>query len=230
MTAAGSRREAEDGGADAGIVPAGESRIVLVRHGQTEYNREGRWQGSGADVPLNAAGRAEAARVAAALAERFAGGVAAVYTSDLERARETAAILAARLGLEAIDEPALRELSHGRWEGLTHAEVLERWPEEHAAYQASPYDVRRGGGDNYQDLARRLWPALEAIAERHRGEQVVAVSHGGPIRLALSTILDRPLIDRDELGVANGSWFEISRSPGGWALVQQGSQNDEASE
>jgi broad specificity phosphatase PhoE len=148
--------------------------------------------------------------------------VAAVYTSDLERARETAVILAARLGLEAIDEPALRELSHGRWEGLTHAEVLERWPEEHAAYQASPYDVRRGGGDNYRDLERRLWPALEAIAERHLGERVVAVSHGGPIRLALSTILERPLIDRDELGVANGSWFEIARSSTRWSVVASG--------
>jgi probable phosphoglycerate mutase len=222
MTAAGSRTEAEGGGADAGIVPAGQSRIVLVRHGQTDYNREGRWQGSGADVPLNDAGRAEAARVAAALAERFAGRVAAVYTSDLERARETAAILAARLGLEVIDEPALRELSHGRWEGLTHAEVLERWPDEHAAYQASPYDVRRGGGDSYRDLERRLWPALEAIAERHRGERVVAVSHGGPIRLALSTILDRPLIDRDELGVVNGSWFEIARSSAGWSVEASG--------
>jgi broad specificity phosphatase PhoE len=209
---------------DLRAVPPDQARIVLVRHGQTEYNREGRWQGSGTDVPLNAAGRAEAGRVATSLAERFGASVAAIYTSDLERARGTARILAARFGLEAIDEPGLRELSHGRWEGLTHAEVEARWPEEHAAYQADPYDVRRGGGDSYEDLERRLWPALDAMADRHRGERVVAVSHGGPIRLALSTILDRPLIDRDELGVANGSWFEIARSSGGWALVQQGSQ------
>ena len=201
---------------------ASESRIVLVRHGQTDYNREGRWQGSGADVPLNAVGRAEAERVAAALAERFEGRVAAIYTSDLERARGTARILAARFGLAAIDEPALRELSHGRWEGLTHEEVLARWPEEHAAYQADPYDWRRGGGDNYRDLERRLWPALDGMAERHRGERVVAVSHGGPIRLALSTILDRPLIDRDELGVANGSWFEIARSSTRWSVAASG--------
>jgi broad specificity phosphatase PhoE len=203
-------------------VNAAKSRIVLVRHGQTEYNREGRWQGSGADVPLNDVGLAEAERVAAALAERFGGRVAAIYTSDLERARGTARILAARFGLEAIDEPALRELSHGRWEGLTHAEVLERWPEEHAAYQADPYDVRRGGGDSYADLERRLWPALEAMADRHRGQRVVAVSHGGPIRLALSKILHRPLTDRDALGVTNGSWFEIARSPAGWSVEASG--------
>jgi broad specificity phosphatase PhoE len=202
-----------------------ESRIVLVRHGQTEYNREGRWQGSGSDVALNDAGRAEAGRVADALADRFDGDVAAVYTSDLERARETARILAARLGVEVVDDAALRELSHGRWEGLTHAEVEARWPAELAAYQADPVHVRRGGGDSYQDLEARVCPELERLADRHRGERIVAVSHGGPIRLALSRILERPLTDRDGLGVVNGSWFEVSRSSGGWSLVQRGGRD-----
>ena len=200
-------------------VPADETRIVLVRHGQTEFNREDRWQGSGSDVPLNDAGRAEALQLAAALAERYAGRVAAVYTSNLERARETARIVADRLGVEVVDEPALRELSHGRWEGLTHEEVLTRWPKEHAEYQADPYHVRRGGGDSYQDLEARVWPALERLAERHRGERIVAVSHGGPIRLALSRILHKPLTDRDALGVVNGAWFEVARAPQGWSLV-----------
>ena len=199
-----------------------ESRIVLVRHGQTEYNREGRWQGSGSDVALNDAGRAEAGRVADALADRFDGDVAAVYTSDLERARETARILAARLGVEVVDDAALRELSHGRWEGLTHAEVEARWPAELAAYQADPVHVRRGGGDSYQDLEARVCPELERLTDRHRGERIVAVSHGGPIRLALSRILERPLTDRDGLGVVNGSWFEVSRSPAGWSLEASG--------
>jgi broad specificity phosphatase PhoE len=196
--------------------------MVLVRHGQTEYNREGRWQGSGSDVVLNDAGRAEAARVADALADRFDGDVAAVYTSDLERARETARILAARLGVEVVDDPALCELSHGRWEGLTHAEVEARWPAELAAYQADPFHVRRGGGDSYQDLEARVCPELERLADRHLGERIVVVSHGGPIRLVLSRILARPLTDRDGLGVVNGSWFEASRSPAGWSLEASG--------
>ncbi len=206
----------------AAAISPDEARIVLVRHGQTEYNREGRWQGVGSDVPLNDAGRAEAARVAEALAQAFGGRVAAVYTSDLARARETADIIGARLGLAAIDEPALRELSHGRWEGLTHVEVEERWPEELAEYEARPYLVRRGGGDSYQDLEKRLWPALERLAAAHRGERIVCVSHGGPIRLALSKVLDRPLTDRDAFGVVNGSWFEIARSPAGWRLESSG--------
>ena len=203
-------------------IPLDETRIVLVRHGQTEYNREGRWQGVGSDVPLNESGREEAERVGEALAAAFDGAVAALYTSDLARARQTARIIGARLGLSAVDEPALRELSHGRWEGLTHAEVEVRWPEELAEYHAHPYDVRRGGGDSYRDLEARLWPGLERLAAEHRGERIVGVSHGGPIRLALSKILDRPLTDRDAFGVVNGSWFEIARSPAGWSLASSG--------
>ena len=212
-------------------IPGDEARIVLVRHGQTEYNREGRWQGLGSDVPLNDTGRAEAARVGEALAGAFGGSVAALYTSDLARAHETAEIIGARLGLAAVDEPALRELSHGRWEGLTHAEVAKRWPDELAEYEAHPYVVRRGGGDSYQDLETRLWPALERLSTVHRGERIVCVSHGGPIRLALSKVLDRPLTDRDAFGVVNGSWFEVARgfvsapagaSVGGWWLESSG--------
>jgi broad specificity phosphatase PhoE len=203
-------------------IPSDETRLVLVRHGQTDYNRERRWQGVGSDVPLNDVGRAEAARVGEALAGRYDGAVAALYTSDLVRARETAEIVGARLDLEPIDEPALRELSHGRWEGLTHAEVAERWPQELVEYEAHPYDVRRGGGDSYRDLESRLWPAIERLAAAHRGERIVCVSHGGPVRLTLSKVFDRPLTDRDAFGVVNGAWFEIARSPAGWSLVYSG--------
>jgi len=198
------------------------ARIVLVRHGETDYNREDRWQGSASDVPLNERGREQARAVAAALVEAFDRHVVAAHTSDLSRARETATILAARLGVPVREEPALRELSHGRWEGRTHAEVAELWPGDYAAYEADPFEVRRGGGDSYADLEARLWPALERMARSHRGQRIVAVSHGGPIRLALSRILDRPLADRDALGVGNGSWFEVERSPEGWSLVDSG--------
>jgi probable phosphoglycerate mutase len=200
-------------------VPAEESRIVLVRHGETEYNLEGRWQGSGSDVPLNATGRAQAARVAEDLAARFGSRVTTIYSSDLARALETAEILSAALHVPVVEDPALRELSHGVWEGRTQAEVEARWPSEYAAYLADPFRVGRGGGDSYADLERRVWPALERLAARHRSERIVAVSHGGPIRLALSRILGRPLADRDALGVVNGSWFEVSRSSAGWSLV-----------
>ena len=207
-------------------VPPGESRVVFVRHGETDYNRDGRWQGSGSDVPLNPVGRAQAAQAAEALAARFGSRIATIYSSDLTRALETAAILAARLEVSVVESAALRELSHGAWEGRTQAEVEARWPAEYAAYAADPYLVGRGGGDSYADLERRFWPALEGIAGAHRGERVVAVSHGGPIRLALSTILERPLAERDALGVGNGAWFELSRSARGWSLAASGGADE----
>lgn len=203
-------------------VPVDEARVVLVRHGETEYNLEGRWQGSGSDVPLNATGRGQAGRVAEALAARFGAELATIYSSDLARALETAEILAERLRVPVVEAPALRELSHGAWEGRTQAEVEARWPAEYAAYLADPFRIGRGGGDSYDDLERRVWPALERLAGLHRGRRIVAVSHGGPIRLALSRILDRPLEDRDALGVVNGSWFEVSRSSAGWSLESSG--------
>lgn len=198
------------------------ARIVLVRHGETDYNRDDRWQGSASDVPLNARGRAQARAVAAALAEEFDGCVATAYTSDLRRACETATILAARLDIPVLEDPALRELSHGRWEGRTHAEVRELWPRDYAVYRADPYRTRRGGGDSYADLEERLWPALERMARSHPGQRVLAVSHGGPIRLALSRILELPLTEREALGVTNGSWFEVARAEQGWSLASSG--------
>ncbi|MBW3660309.1 MAG: histidine phosphatase family protein [Gemmatimonadetes bacterium] len=201
-------------------IPAGAARMVLVRHGETDYNREDRWQGSRSNVPLNAAGRAQAASLAESLAERYDHEIAAIYTSDLDRARQTAEILAERLGLEVEEEPGLRELDHGRWDGRLKIEIVERWPDEYAAYQADPRNVRRGGGDSYADLAERLWPVLERLAERHRGERIAVVSHGGPIRLVMSRVLDRPLTERDAFGVVNASIFEVEYFAGGWTLIR----------
>lgn len=201
-------------------VPAGAARIVLVRHGETDFNVEDRWQGSRSDVPLNDTGRGQAAAVADRLAERYGSDLAAIYASDLARARETADILADRLELEVVEEPALRELDHGRWDGLLKSDIMRRFPEEYAAYQADPRDTRRGGGDSYVDLGERLWPALERLAGRHAGERIVAVSHGGPIRLVMSRVLDRPLTERDSFGVENASVFEVEYSSDAWTLIR----------
>lgn len=196
------------------------ARIVLVRHGQTDYNAEDRWQGSRSDVPLNEAGFEQARETAEGLARRYPDGFDALYASDLLRARQTAEVIARRFGLDVRIEPALRELDHGRWDGRTKREVVERWPEEHAAYRADPRTVRRGGGESYEDLGERVWPALERIAERHAGGRVVVVSHGGPIRLVLARVLDRPLVERDDFGVVNAATFEVERGPAGWSLVE----------
>ena len=152
--------------------------IVLVRHGETDWNREHRFQGH-ADTPLNEAGR----RQARELAEMFRGeGASAVYTSPLRRASETARIVAERIGLDAQALEALREIDVGDWQGLTVDEVRTRFPEraDVAWHNGWP------NGETYDELAARVVPALHELGRRHAGENVVGVTHAGPIRAALS--------------------------------------------
>ena len=191
--------------------------IDLVRHGETDFNREGRWQGSGSDPPLNARGVEQAQEVARALTD---APIIALYTSPLLRARQTAQPIAAALRLEPRIVPALTEMSHGRWEGLNEAEILADWAAEHAAFETDPVGVRRPGGESYGDLAERLWPALETIAGNHAGSRVVVITHGGPIRLVLSRLLDRPLTERESFGTANGARFTVVRDTEGWRLLE----------
>jgi len=150
-----------------------ETTIVLVRHGETEWNRIRRVQGH-TDVPLNDEGR----RQARALAEELDGEqVDAVYSSDLGRARETAEILAETRGGNVIALPALREKHFGTWEGLTDTEVHARFPDAAAGGW--------GDGETTEQLALRVVAALEEIAAAHAGGLVLVVTHGGPLRAIL---------------------------------------------
>jgi probable phosphoglycerate mutase len=147
------------------------TRIILARHGETDWNRERRWQGQ-ADQPLNAAGLEQAEALAARLADE---PIAAVYSSDLARAHETARVVARRLGLDVVAIPALRERGVGSWEGLQDVEVDRRFPGVH-----SPPD-----GETGDAMKRRVLESLEAIAASHPGRTVLVISHGGPIKAAL---------------------------------------------
>ncbi len=188
-----------------------------MRHGETEYNREGRWQGSESDPPLDDRGREQALAAARELA-----GVPfdALYSSDLERAVETARILSDQLGAPVRILEGLRELSHGRWEGKTLEEILETWPEEYSELAADPWNVPRPGGDSYRDLGERVWPLLERLAERHEGRRVLLVTHGGPIRLVLCELTGTPLTERERLGVDNGRAFAVERAGGAWRMAE----------
>lgn len=192
------------------------TRLVLVRHGETDYNRDGRWQGADSDPPLDDRGRGQAREVGEALA-----GVpfTALYSSDLERALESARIIGEAVGLEPRVLEGLREMSHGAWEGKTREEILETWPDEYALFESDPWNVSRPEGDSYRDLAERIWPLLDRLAERHQGERILVVTHGGPIRLVLSELAGTPLTERDRLGVENGSWFVIEKAGGAWCLA-----------
>jgi probable phosphoglycerate mutase len=165
-----------------GDVPA--TRLLLVRHGQTDDNANQVFQGQ-KGRGLNAVGRAQAAR----LAERVARlSVDVLITSDLERAAETARIVGARIGLEPTLDRALREVDVGAWTGLTYAEAALRFPEEWAAWTAG-LDVPRGGGETYAALAARIGARVRALAEEHAGRTVLAVSHGAALRSFVATLL-----------------------------------------
>ncbi|MBD0348367.1 MAG: histidine phosphatase family protein [Thermoleophilia bacterium] len=154
--------------------------VLLVRHGETDWNRDRRIQGQ-SDPPLNAAGREQARD----LAERLAGTrLDAVYASDLRRARETAEILAARLAMPVVVDPQLRELDFGSWEGWTVEELQERDPENVARWLETGEAVWERG-ETHADLARRVRTAVARLAEIHAGGQILLVAHGGPVRALL---------------------------------------------
>jgi len=153
-------------------------RLLLVRHAESVWNAEGRWQGQ-ADPALSPRGRQQAR----ALAARLAGeAVEVVVASDLARAAETAQIAASALGLVARLDPRLREHDVGAWSGLTHAEIAARWPEDYARFRAGDAELRPGGGESRHTLAARVARAAAEIAVEHRGRRVVVVSHAGWIR------------------------------------------------
>ena len=152
----------------------------MVRHGETEWNRENRFQGL-ADPPLNGAGRAQARSVAVELA---ADELTALFSSPLRRAHETARILGAVLGLEVQCSDALREVDVGSWSGLTRTEVEARFPEGYRRWLE--YGHGWDDGETYEQLGARVVAGLVGIAAKHPGERVLAVTHGGPIRSALA--------------------------------------------
>ena len=153
---------------------------MLVRHGETDWNRDNRFQGH-ADPPLNEAGRAQARELAETLGTR---DFAALHASPLRRATETAEILGGSLGLEPVADDALKEVDVGSWSGLTRSDVEARYPDGFARWLE--YGHGWDDGETYEELGARVVSGLLAIAALHDREEVLAVTHGGPIRSALA--------------------------------------------
>ena len=154
------------------------ARVLLLRHGQSTWNAEARWQGQ-ADPPLSAEGERQA-EAAAALLEGF--GIEAVVSSSQLRARRTAEILAGALGLGPVDVDAdLRERHVGDWSGLTRAEIEQRWPGALDDWRQGHLD-RPPGGESNDEMAARVLAALERLTSRPEAV-VLAVTHGGVIHL-----------------------------------------------
>jgi broad specificity phosphatase PhoE len=171
-------------------VTAAVTTILMARHGETDWNRERRFQGH-ADPPLNEAGRQQARELADALA---GSGVTAVYSSPLARARQTAETVAEALELPLETHAALREVDVGSWEGLTRDEVEQRFP---VGFQRWFVDFGHGwdDGESYDDLGRRVLAGLLELAARHTNERILVVSHGGPMRAAQAAAADAEYAD-----------------------------------
>ena len=149
------------------------TEILLARHGETDWNLARRVQGH-TDVPLNAIGLEQAAELSRLLA---IVPLLAIYSSDLGRARETAAIVARPHRLDATVDPDLREKHFGTWEGLTDREIAGRFP--------NAVGGRWGDGETTEAVAERVLAALTRISDRHPPGPVLVVSHGGPMRAIL---------------------------------------------
>jgi glucosyl-3-phosphoglycerate phosphatase len=187
-------------------------RVVLWRHGQTAWNLEGRFQGT-TDIPLDAKGVEQSEAAAARLA---ALRPTAILSSPLQRAARTAAALAEVTGLSIATDPDLIERGGGEWEGLTGAEIKERYPEELHRWQAP-------GGETSTDVAKRVGAALErAIGRMPDDGPLVVVSHGAAIRLGLANLLGLPEELWDRLGgLSNCNWSVVAEMRNGnWRLVE----------
>lgn len=178
--------------------------FVLLRHGETALTPLKRFSGSGGSDPaLSDAGRRQAELVARALAAR--GTVQAVVSSPLARCRETAGIVAARLGLEVSVEDGMRETDFGAWEGLTFGEVRERYPEDMNAWLTDPEAEPSGGGESFAAVARRVAIARDGLLASRAGRTVLVVSHVTPIKTLVRLALGAPpeALFRMELSAAS---------------------------
>lgn len=192
-------------------------RLILVRHGETPWNRTLQYQGH-APVPLNEQGREQARRLAFRLAR---SGAVAIYSSDLPRAWETAEIIGEQLALRPIAMPDWREIDVGLWEGLTPDELYQRFPDHMREYDRDPARTVRLGGESYAQLQARVLRAFHQIEAAHQsGETIIVVSHGGSIRALFCHIIGLDLANFGKMWLDNGSLSEIVRGRRGWRLLR----------
>jgi broad specificity phosphatase PhoE len=191
--------------------PSSKTTVILVRHGETEWNLNGRIQGH-SDSALTTLGGEQGRRVA----ERLAGEkIAAVYASPASRARDTGELIAAPhdLTVQLVDD--LRERSYGSFEGLTLAEIREKHPAALEAWLPHPSreQVAPPDGETQPEMSRRVMAALREIVARHPGETVVIATHGGPIKSAVFAILDIPITSWHRTWISNGSLTTLRGTP-----------------
>ncbi len=191
-------------------------KIILLRHGQTEWNILHRYQGH-TDIPLNDTGREQAKRAAAYLLKNEE--VQTIYCSDLSRTRETAEIVAAKLKLPVYTDMRLREASFGIWEGMTFSEVYERYPQEFKKWYEDVWQYKMPEGETFTEVWERVSLATREIIERDSGTALL-VTHGGVVKTMLGYIDSS--IDIWKTGVDPGSMTFIKFADGNYKLLETG--------
>jgi probable phosphoglycerate mutase len=194
------------------------ARLCMVRHGETAWNAEGRVQGQ-LDVPLSATGLAQARCVAAALPQRR---FSALYSSDLQRVRQTAQPAAEKLALEVRIDARLRERHYGAFQGLTYAQAKQSLPEDYARFKAKDAAFAFGSGESLGAFFDRAILCIEAIARWHDGQEVLVFTHGGVLEMAYRRATGCGLSTprRCELPNAALNWLEVGEREWrvlGWA-------------
>ena len=178
--------------------------LILIRHGQTDWNVEGRWQGQ-ADPPLNERGRGQAYLVSLEL-ELAQQKMTTLYSSDLRRAMETAQIIGTALELQVVPDPRLREINLGLWQGMLSTDIRQEYTRAFHSWYASPQDVCPPGGEGLGSLASRVLQVTNEIMQQHPGETVGIVAHEFPIAVILCRAVNMDLGHLREMIPQTGSW------------------------
>jgi probable phosphoglycerate mutase len=194
------------------------TRLIILRHGETEWNAESRYQGQ-LDSPLTAAGRAQAE----ALGGRLAGeNVSALYSSDLGRARQTAEAIASRTRHAIVHHVGLRERHLGLFQGHIIQQAREQWPEEYRRLRSGQADYTPPGGESQRALSDRVVAAVTEIAGRHPGETLAVVTHGGVLTALFRHVLGLPLDAPRRFARSNASWNVFTLSDAKWVMETWG--------
>jgi probable phosphoglycerate mutase len=191
------------------------TRIIAIRHGETAWNVDTRIQGH-LDIPLNATGRWQATRLGRSLA---AEPIAAVYTSDLARARETAQAVATVHGLEPRPHLGLRERAFGHFEGRTFAEIESQWPDLALRWRRRDPDFEPDGGESLLRFRDRVLQAVDDIAARHVGELIVMAAHGGVMDVLYRAATRQELQAPRTWALGNAAINRLLWTPEGLGLV-----------
>jgi probable phosphoglycerate mutase len=190
------------------------TRLCIVRHGETAWNAEHRVQGQ-LDVPLNAIGQAQAQAAAKVLSgERFD----AVYSSDLSRARQTAAPAAKLLSMEIAVDQALRERHYGIFERLTYAEVKTRYPEDYARFEARDPEYAFRTGESLKDFSARSISVITKIVNQNKDRSILVFTHGGVLDKLYRFVTGLPLSAPRDFGIPNAGLNRIEVTPAGWRI------------